>query len=835
MQKNKFSTDRVVPSGGAQSKNKLSTDRIIAMICISVGTLALMVTAVMTGLLLRDKDIPSHAVINSGHVDGCFPTISAGENHSLAITENGDLYSWGYNLRGELGLGDSGSGTNRNTPTHVNAGYRKYKAVAAGNMYSLAIAENGDLYAWGINDVGQLGLGFTGSSSDANPTPQHVSNGGRKYKAVVARQNHSLAIAENGDLYAWGYNADGCLGLGNSTSYNTPQHVNAGTRKYKAIAAGNRHSLAIAENGDLYAWGNNSGGQIGQGNTTQQTYTSPQPVSVGVRKYKAIAGGGWGNSHHEGHSLAIAENGDLYSWGYNTIGELGLGYTSPGTSPVATVSHVSAGSRKYKALAGGREHSLAIAANGDLYSWGYNQFGQLGLGVTGGTYNVPQHVSNSARKYITISAGSRHNLAIAEDASLYSWGTNGLGQLGLNDNNDRNLPTKISVLVFSTSATYNITATITTPAADGGVRVLGQPVAIAAGGTLTYAIDGSGDLYVWGSGYTGLGENVFGGPTPQHVSDGGRKYKAVSTSGGHTLAIALNGDLYGWGSDNYGQVGYQRDPYHESLPVPIYIGGHKFKAVAAAGSYSLAIAENGDLYSWGHNSHGQIGDPSLPIGWQTWGAYHINAGNRKYKAISAKGSHVLAIAENGDLYSWGLNDCGQLGLDDWTNRNTPQHVNSGNRKYKAISAGYFNSFAIAENGDLYAWGNELYGETGTGPGNTYAPTHVNSGNRKYKEVSAGYYHTLAIAENGDLYAWGSNSQFQLGRDDDPTNSEYPAHIPFVIGVSGFSKFTAIAAGMYYTIAITDTGAVVSCGDPSNGCLGLGSNTWVIFLTQILGL
>jgi len=345
-----------------------------------------------------------------------FKETSAGWEYTLALAENGDLYAWGRNNYGQLGLGDN---TERDTPTHISQGNRKYKAISAGPSFALAIAENGDLYAWGHNNDGQLGLGD--SCNGTNRNIPHLVAGGHKYKAVAGGNRFTLAITENGDLYAWGTNGYGVLGLGISAGpASTPRHVNEGGRKYKAIATGQHSSFAIAENGDLYAWGENTNGQLGLGDIGHATnrYT-PQHVSAG-RKYKAIAGGDF-------HTVAIAENGDLYSWGHNRFGQLGLGDSVDYYTP----QHANAGNRKYKAIAAGSQSSIAIAENGDLYTWGLNGgFGQLGLGNSE-HHNTPQHVSANNRKYDAIAMGFRHTLAITENNDLYAFGSNEYGQLGL--------------------------------------------------------------------------------------------------------------------------------------------------------------------------------------------------------------------------------------------------------------------------------------------------------------------------------------------------------------------------------------------------------------------
>jgi len=820
--------------------SKLSINRIFAIICICVGTLALAVGAVATGALLRDNPDTFYAsgsgipAINSGHVDGLFPIIAGGSmggSHALAISGNGDLYSWGRNNSGQLGLGFTSNGSAAHpVPQHVDDGDRKYKAVAANGQSSLAIAENGDLYSWGQNYYGQLGLGFTSGLFTAHPTPQHVNDGNRKYKAIAGGHNHALAIAENGDLYSWGWNIFGQLGLGDTTDRNTPQHVSDGGRKYKAIAGGDSHTVAIAENGDLYLWGENANGQLGLGDNIGRS--TPQHVSDGNRKYKAIAA-------CDDCSLAIAENGDLYSWGGNFFGQLGLGDTTDRNTP----QHVNDGNRKYKAISSGPIHCLAITENGDLYSWGWNSNGQLGLGFTSGWYDAnpnPQHVNDDDRKYKVIAACETFSFAITEDWELYACGDNWNGSLGLGpgDTTDRDVLTLVYGVTIVPSA-FKITATIDTPADDGGVYVSEQQLpainsghvdglfpVIVTGGHCSYAIDENGDLYAWGEnnwGQLGLG-NTTDYDTPQHVSDGGRKYKAIAGSGAYTLALAENGDLYTWGRNPSGNLGIGITGGQYETPQHVNHGGRKYKAISAQGC-SAAIALNGDLYLWGGNSSGILG---LGV---TGGTYntpqHVTHGNHKYKAVAVGGGHILAIAQNGDLYSWGSNGYGQLGLGNNTDRNLPQHVSAGGRKYKAISAGSMHSLAIAENGDLYACGHNLWGQLGLGnTADRNTLQHVNTSSLKYKVIAGGQEHSLAIAENGDLYAWGRNAFGELGIGN-TLQRNTPQHAS-----DGNRQYEVVAAGAYTSFAIDESGDLFVVGRNDYAQLGLGDKTNRHFPTPI---
>jgi alpha-tubulin suppressor-like RCC1 family protein len=351
--------------------------------------------------------------------------------------------AWGYNAYGQLG---NGTTTESTTPVAVDlpAGVTA-TSVAAGGYHSLAIGSNGTVYAWGDNGLGQLGNGTTTNSS----TPVAVSvPSGVTFTAIAAGLDDSLALGSNGKVYAWGDNSFDELGNGSTASDSTvPVAVSlpAGVTA-TAIAAGQYHSLAIGSNGTLYAWGYNNDGQLGNGK--KATPSTPVAVSMpsGVTATK-IAAGGY-------HSLAVGSNGDLYSWGYNVDGQLGNGTTTLEDKPVVVSlpSGVSATS-----LSAGLYFSLAIGSNGDLYSWGYNADGELGDGAavnssTPVAVTLPAHAAPSQ-----ISTGLYDSLALATNGTLYAWGQNGYGQLG-----DGSTTTSLS----PTTVTFPQDATFTGLASD---------------------------------------------------------------------------------------------------------------------------------------------------------------------------------------------------------------------------------------------------------------------------------------------------------------------------------------------------------------------------------
>ncbi len=262
--------------------------------------------------------------------------------------------------------------------------YAQKLAPESMSYSSYGVDASGNLYAWGRNNYGQLGIGNT--TDQYTPVVVTLPSGVTSWTAVAGGFYHSLAIGSDGNLYAWGFNGYGQLGIGNTTDQHTPVKVTlpSGVTSWTAVASGFYHSLAIGSDGNLYAWGWNGYGQLGIGNTTDQ-YT---PVVVtkpsGVTSWTAVVVG-------YAHSLAIGSDGNLYAWGYNGYGQLGNGNTTNQSTPVVVT--LPSGVTGWTAVAGGYDHSLAIGSDGNLYDWGYNGYGQLGNNTSDNSpHSTPAHV-----------------------------------------------------------------------------------------------------------------------------------------------------------------------------------------------------------------------------------------------------------------------------------------------------------------------------------------------------------------------------------------------------------------------------------------------------------
>ena len=320
-------------------------------------------------------------------------TISAGDEHSLALKSDGTLWAFGNNAHGQLG---DGTTTNRYSPVMVMSGVA---SVDAGLYHSLALKSDGTLWAFGANFYGQLGDGTT----TERHSPVMVMSG---VASVSAGGDHSLALKSDGTLWAFGWNSSGQLGDGTTTNRYSPMMVMSGVA---SVNAGGYHSLALKSDGTLWTFGWNPYGQLGDGTTTSRY--SPVVVMSGVANVSA------GNYH----SLALKSDGTLWAFGWNTAGQLGDGTTTErdSPSPVKVMSGV-------VGVSAGGEYSLTLKSDGTLWGFGYNASGQLGDSTTTARVSPVIVMSGVA----SVSAGSYHSLALKSDGTLWGFGYNAIGQLG---------------------------------------------------------------------------------------------------------------------------------------------------------------------------------------------------------------------------------------------------------------------------------------------------------------------------------------------------------------------------------------------------------------------
>lgn len=340
------------------------------------------------------------------------------------------------------------------------------QTISGGGYHSLSLCSNGTVRAWGRNGNGQLG---NGNYIDTNLPVQVAGLTG--VISIAGGGLHSLALKSDGTVWAWGMNANGQLGNGNNTTSNFPVQV-SGLTGVIAISAGGVHSLALKNDGTVWAWGSNFYGRLGNGTNTDSNVPVQTSSLTGVI---AIAGAGF-------HSLALKSDSTVWAWGYNNNGQLGNGNYTNSNVPVQTLNI-----SKVKAIAGGgRYFSLAVKSDGTVWAWGSNAYGQIGNGTIFTATNVPVQTS-SLTGIKNVEAGEYFSVALKNDGTVWNWGRNDFGQLGIGNYTDSSVPVQVSGLA--------------------GVS------AIAKGEFYfhTYAIKSDNTIWSWGSnfyGQLGTGNNT---------------------------------------------------------------------------------------------------------------------------------------------------------------------------------------------------------------------------------------------------------------------------------------------------------------------------------------
>lgn len=347
-------------------------------------------------------------------------TLQAGFSHACVTLSDDSVRCWGDNTAGQLG---DGTTTNRPSPVLAQTPFRAVQ-VAGGVDHTCALDIDGSVWCWGQNEHGQLGDGTTVSHT----APVRV--------AVPASVNHvaagaffTCAATSGGTVFCWGINSSGQLGIGTQSQYESEPASVADIHSATRVTAGWMHACALLNSGEVYCWGNNAIGQIGDGTTTNRL----SPVAVqslfSVTKISAA----------NYHTCAMSSMGAAFCWGYNEYGQLGDGTTITRTAPVSV--QFSGLNTILDISAGGNTHSCAILDDGSAACWGQNEHGQLGDGTT--TTRISPVIVPDSNGLTQVSVGEMFSCVLSQVGRVWCWGFNDSGQLGDGTADDRLGPVEV--------------------------------------------------------------------------------------------------------------------------------------------------------------------------------------------------------------------------------------------------------------------------------------------------------------------------------------------------------------------------------------------------------
>lgn len=825
--------------------------------------------------------------------------IDAGEYHSIALKNDGTVWTWGYNSYGQIG--DS-SYSNRYTPAAVSgistaqqisaSRYSSHVRLANGTVWGwgrnnygqlgnnsigtstspvqaigltdvaqivdfnsaytehgshmLAVKNDGTVWAWGRNEYGQLGVGYT-STYRASPI-QVKGIGGvgnlSNVESVYATSTTSFALHNDGTITSWGYNAYGNLGTNNSNHYSTalyPTSVVGLTDAVSTVLPSATSIYALLGNGTLMSWGYNGNGQLGDG--TMSTRSAPVPVS-GLGGITAI-GAAW-----EGSAAALRNDGTIWVWGRGSNGQLGNGLyqqtltpiqplsagcilgLSPTSGPTEGGTSVTISGANFDPLAevtfdGAAAEVVYIDAHTLTVSTPAGEYGTADIKVTN-----PDSQSDTLTAGYTYTSDLPFIYDVTPNSGRSSGGTAGT-ITGTNFKGgtysvefDTNLCADVLVL-------NDTTLTCTTPASTGSyegpvdvriITIYGDDTLID-GFTYTSPVPtidtifpdngpaaGAASVLITGSNFTdadgdvNLNVEFDTGYACNNVSVAPDGLSLTCTTPAHAVGpvdVVITTD---YGTDTLSD-GYT----YTTTPTPDLQACTGFIDVQSGGGHTLALASNGTVWAWGNNGYGQLGDNST-----TDSAFPVQVeGLSGITAIRAGNQHSAALKNDGTVWAWGYNNDGELGDGSTVSKSVPVLVR-GLVGVTELQVYGNHSMALKNDGTLWGWGTNYYGSLGDGgTANRTSITRV-TGLTDVSKFYLGNYHAFAIKDDGTVWAWGSNSFGQLG-----TGLRSDSYVP--IQITGISNVEDISLGTYHTLALKTDDTVWAWGHNTSGSVGNG--TW----------
>jgi alpha-tubulin suppressor-like RCC1 family protein len=567
------------------------------------------------GQLAQPVDVLDSSVPVRVGGDSDWAAVDVAAYHACGIREDtagdGDLYCWGSagpetGGDGRLGLGTvSTSGVRAPTRTG-ESGELDWASVELGDPIGCGLDGAGALYCWGPGTPG----------TDTAPlVPTRYSTG--TYAAVSTGGTGGGCLLESGTALCWGYNGLGQLGVPPGDGTVTPSPV-PNLTGVAAISVGNAHACAQLEGGEVRCWGDDGMGQIGDG--TVATKLSPTEVGSSLAPWAHVDVG-------QDHTCGVTAAGAGYCWGKNADGQIGNATAGPIAYTPAKVDF----SGTWKRLRAGAAHSCGLDSAGAVWCWGANYNNQLGAAGAQGAMPVMTSAAPAGGGYSALELGPESSCAIDPAGVRVCWGLNEDHELGTGNADPVPLPTAIT----------------------GGASVW---TSLGLGRFFGCGVGDAGKLWCWGANDFGqLARAPFAtSAMPLEVTSTASGFSRVAAGGAHACGLRA-GQLLCWGNNTDGQTGSSTG---DAVSTPFQVANSDWTDVDLGNLHTCALRGGGDLFCWGNNYAGQLGDGSTSnhtILGATLGNFH------DWQEVSGGGDRTCAIRGAGQLYCWGENGYGAIG------------------------------------------------------------------------------------------------------------------------------------------------------------------------------
>ncbi len=597
--------------------------------------------------------------------------------------------------------------------------------VSAGRDFACAVAADGGVWCWGIDQYGQLGDGSeSGSGTSRFPPARTVVS--MDAVQVASSQQHSCAATRSGEVYCWGYNWSGSIGFLGTGAVATPTRVD-GVSDVVQVDVGYDFSCARTSAGQIWCWGSDGNGQLGNG----AAGGGPTPSRV------SLSGTAVGFALGSRHGCAVLDTAELWCWGYENFGELGNGAAGPTTSPVR-ISGFDA-----VTVDAGNTQTCAVRPSGELWCWGANESARpLGLS-TFGHRDVPVHIPGVVGATdVTVEDGMI--CALQSDGAFLCWGTYPL------DGTTSSTPRLVTTLGTVTRAS----------AAGFGLCVLDDRGGVTCVGRATPSGSGIGAVALpYGAAEVDLGVSVGSSTTEVRITRARDGH--VATNGGHPIlggaaqvagryqsycAALASGEVACFGAPLGGA------PYMPTVPVTVAGIGDAWQ-VSAGQTFACVLHRTGAVSCWGSNAELRLG-VSSPTSTAT--PIPVPGVSDGVEIVSGQ-AHTCVRRSDGRVLCWGGNDRGQLGTGSTATTALPSLI-GGLDRVVSLSAGYDHTCALLSTGELRCWGENSGRQLGNSTVTMSRVPVTVVGISAPAAIGSGPRHQCALDRGGRAYCWGGGSE-----------------------------------------------------------------------------